>query len=447
MKTLSLLIGAFLGVALVMAILVGATMMFVRPVANVGGVGVAPAIAPPVAAPQPAAAKPVELKVTATEFALTPSALEVPAGAPFTLTFVNKGNIDHDVTIAAATLHLAAAPGNTAEGTFTIDQPGSYEMVCSIPGHAEAGMKATLTVTGDAAQAHAHDATANAEAAHVSHASVATTAKEGNQLLPYRLEGDVKVFELKAQHVQWEVLPGELVDAYAYNGMVPGPIIRVTEGDKVKVNFTNELPEPTVIHFHGPTLPNAMDGVPDVTQPVVEPGRSFTYEFVAKPAGTFIYHTHHNSASQEPKGLYGIFQVDPKEQVGQAKPYDKELFQVLGELGGYYVINGKTFPATQALEGTVGERVLVRLINMGQMAHPMHMHGHPFQITATDGYPVPPAAVLTKDVVNIGPGERYDLLVHLDNPGTWVFHCHILTHVQNKGVEPGGMITVIKVNP
>jgi FtsP/CotA-like multicopper oxidase with cupredoxin domain len=186
-----------------------------------------------------------------------------------------------------------------------------------------------------------------------------------------------------------------------------------------------------------------MDGVVDVTQKVIAPGETFTYEFVAQPGGTFMYHTHHNSAVQEGKGLYGLFIVDPKVPTVQ---YDKEYIQVLSELGGYYLINGKAFPATEPIQAKVGERVLIRLVNLGQMTHPMHMHGQPFQIVGTDGYPVPEAQALTKDVINIGPGERYDLLMTADNPGTWLFHCHILTHVQNHGVEPGGMITVVKVD-
>jgi FtsP/CotA-like multicopper oxidase with cupredoxin domain len=155
-----------------------------------------------------------------------------------------------------------------------------------------------------------------------------------------------------------------------------------------------------------------------------------------------MYHTHHNAAEQEGKGLYGVFIVDPKVPTVD---YDREYIQVLSELGGYFLINGKAFPATEPLQARVGERVLIRLINLGQMTHPMHMHGQPFKIVSTDGYPVPEVAQLTKDVVNIGPGERYDLLMTPDNPGTWLFHCHILTHVQNHGVEPGGMISVVKV--
>jgi FtsP/CotA-like multicopper oxidase with cupredoxin domain len=287
-----------------------------------------------------------------------------------------------------------------------------------------------------AAQASGH------AAAHTSHASVASTETKGNQLLEPRLEGDVKVFDVEAKVVKWEVVPGEFVEAWTYNGQVPGPLIRVTEGEKIRMNLKNSLPEATVIHFHGPMLPNSQDGVPDVTQPVVEPGQSFSYEFTAQPAGTFVYHTHHNSAVQEPKGLYGLFIVDPKEQRGP-KP-DREYFQVISELNGFFTINGKAFPATEPMLANVGERVLIRLVNLGQMPHPMHSHGHPFAIVATDGNPVqgPP---LIKDTVNIAPGERYDLEITAKMPGTWVFHCHILSHVANKGVEPGGMISVFKI--
>lgn len=145
---------------------------------------------------------------------------------------------------------------------------------------------------------------------------------------------------------------------------------------------------------------------------------------------------------QESKGLYGILQVDPKDFVPS---YDREYFQVVGEMGGFYVINGKAFPSTEPIEAKVGERVRIRLINLGQMIHPMHSHGYATKIVATDGHPVPAGLELIKDTVNIAPGERYDLEFVADNPGAWVYHCHILSHVQNKGVEPGGMISVIKV--
>ena len=276
----------------------------------------------------------------------------------------------------------------------------------------------------------------------VSHADQVATSTKGNQPLEPRIVDGVKNFDLTASVVQWEVAPGEFMEAWAYNGMVPGPLLRITEGDRIRVNLKNELPEPTIIHIHGPMLPNAMDGVPDVTQPVVQPGESFSYEFEAKPSGTFLYHTHHNSVMQKSKGLYGIVQIDPK---GDVKTYDREYFQVIGEMGGFYVINGKAFPSTEAIEAKLGERVRIRLVNLGEMVHPMHSHGFATKIVRTDGHPVPEAAQLTKDTVTIGPGERYDLEFVADNPGAWVYHCHILSHVQNKGVEPGGMISVIKV--
>ena len=179
---------------------------------------------------------------------------------------------------------------------------------------------------------------------------------------------------------------------------MPGPLLRATEGDKIRIVLKNELPEPTVVHIHGPMLPNAMDGVPDVTQPVVNPGESFAYEFEAKPSGTFLYHTHHNSVMQKSKGLYGILQIDPKNVL---KTYDREYFQVIGELGGFFVINGKAFPSTDPIEAKLGERVRIRLVNLGEMVHPMHSHGFATKIVGTDGHPVPEAAQLTQ-------GHRHD---------------------------------------
>ena len=185
-----------------------------------------------------------------------------------------------------------------------------------------------------------------------------------------------------------------------------------------------------------------MDGVPDVTQPVVNPGETFAYEIEAKPAGTFLYHTHYNSVMQKAKGLYGVLQIDPK---GFVPTYDREYFQIISELGGFYVINGKAFPSTEPIEAMLGERVRIRLINLGEMVHSIHSHGFPTTIVATDGHPVPEGARITKDTVNVAPGERYDLEFVADNPGAWLYHCHILSHVQNKGVEPGGMISLVKI--
>ena len=140
----------------------------------------------------------------------------------------------------------------------------------------------------------------------------AKTEGKGNQLMEPRMEGRVKVYDLTAEELQWEVEPGKKVKAWAYNGQVPGPQIRVREGDRVRINLTNKLPESTSIHFHGLELPNDQDGVPFITQPPVKPGESYTYEFTVPNAGSHMYHSHHNAAIQVGQGLLGAFVVEPK---------------------------------------------------------------------------------------------------------------------------------------
>jgi FtsP/CotA-like multicopper oxidase with cupredoxin domain len=409
-----------------------------------------PFIRPPATA---ASTEATALKLVATDLKFDNTELHLAGPGATTVQLQNAGLLEHDLTIEGTRLRLFAKPGQTTDATLKIDKPGTYAYFCSLPGHREAGMSGKLIVeNGAAAPSSAVRTTAKATpapaAAHASHASTAATQKDGNQPLPFVMEGTVKVFALTARAVQWEVLPGVFEEAWVYNDQLPGPVIRVTEGEAVRVDVTNALPEDTVIHFHGPRIPNAMDGVSDVTQPAIKRGERFSYEFTAEPSGTFVYHTHHNAASQEPKGLYGVLIVDPKPGSAEAQrdaQYAHDYLQVVSEFGSYFTVNGKAFPATPVLEAKTGEKVRLRLINLGQALHPMHLHGHHFKIVGTDGYAVegPP---LVKDTVIVGPGERYDLEFVADNPGAWLFHCHILSHVANQGVEPGGMITVLKVS-
>ena len=396
------------------------------------------------------------LRLVASDLKFDARELRLPGPGAAKVQLQNAGLIDHDLSVEGTRFKLFARPGQTADATLKVDKPGTYAFYCSLPGHREAGMAGTLVVGGSTALAQTSQASATGAqhgpaagtAAHASHAVTVATQQRGNQPLAFTTDGDTKVFALTARAVRWEVLPGVFEEAWVYNDQLPGPLLRVTEGDRVRVTVTNELPEDTVLHFHGPRIPNAMDGVPDVTQPPIKRGESFTYEFAATPAGTFVYHTHHNAAAQEPKGLYGVLLIDPAPGSAQAERdarYDRDYLQVVSEFGGYFLVNGKAFPATDVLEAKPGERVRLRLINLGQALHPMHLHGYHFKIVGTDGYPVegPP---LVKDTVTVGPGERYDLEFVADNPGTWVFHCHILSHVANQGVEPGGMLTVLKVS-
>ena len=267
------------------------------------------------------------------------------------------------------------------------------------------------------------------------------TANEGGQLLPYQLDGDVKVFALEAKPVLWKINADTQVTAWTYNGTVPGPMIRITEGDKVRVIFKNNLVNPTTIHWHGVLVPNNMDGV---GQPI-KPGETFTAEFVAKPAGTFMYHSHYDTDIQINIGLFGAFIIEPKNWA-EVKP-DQDVTLILNEwrmINGvtypampdmgepnYFTVNGKTYPDIPTINVKLGERVRVRFIGAGQFEHPMHLHGMPFKIVATDGYPVPEVAQLTKDTIPVHPGERFDIEFIADNPGQWVFHCHIVHYVTN----------------
>jgi len=286
------------------------------------------------------------------------------------------------------------------------------------------------------------------------------SADQGGQPLNFRLEDGVKVFELTAKAVKWKLTDGAEVTAYTYNGTVPGPMIRVTEGDRLRVIVKNELPEPTTIHWHGVEVQNAMDGVPGVTQDPIRPGETFTYEFTAKPAGTFMYHSHYDGDVQVGAGLYAPFIIDPQEPEANPPTVDKIL--MLSEwrvqngityaampMGGmepnYFTINGKAFPSTETINVKKGEVVRLRLIGIGQFIHPMHLHGFSFKVIATDGHPVPEAAQLTKDTISVAPGERYDLEFVATEPGKWMLHCHILHHTTNDNVEPGGLMLVINV--
>ena len=299
----------------------------------------------------------------------------------------------------------------------------------------------------------------------VSAAAAAAPDARGNQPLePRRIDG-VKEFELTTSVIKWNILPDVQVGAYAYNGMVPGPLIRVAGGDKIRVRVKNDLPEPTSVHWHGLIIPNAQDGAADVTQPPIKPGETFTYEYtVPNTPGTFFYHTHVMPDRQQALGLYGAFVIDdPAAQrdynqeyiveLGEWRVMDEQTFPAMdfdGMLPNFFTINGKGYPATETIKARVGDRLLFRFIGTGQFIHPMHIHGGPFEIVATDGNPVPAGARLTKDTVLVGPGERYDVVWTAREPGKWLLHCHINHHITNNGAEVdggGGLTMIVDVQP
>jgi len=269
----------------------------------------------------------------------------------------------------------------------------------------------------------------------------AKTAGKGNQILEPRLDGATKVFDLTASVVQWEVSPGQRVEAWTFNGQVPGPQIRVREGDRVRVILTNKLPESTSIHFHGLELPNAQDGVPFLTQPPIKPGATYAYEFVVPNAGSNMYHSHHNSAKQVGLGMLGAFVVEPR-RPQRVERADVDYVLILNDGSHGFTLNGKSFPATEPVAVKQGQRLRLRFMNEGMMIHPMHLHGMHMTVIAKDGWPVP--APWKCDTLNVAPGERWDVIVHCNNPGTWAFHCHILPHAES---DHGmfGMVTALVV--
>ena len=232
--------------------------------------------------------------------------------------------------------------------------------------------------------------------------------------------------------MRWNILPDVEVGAYAYNGQVPGPLIRVRPHDRVRMRVRNELPEPTTVHWHGLILPIEQDGVPELSQPPIPPSGEHVYEFdVPDSPGTYFYHTHFSADRQQPLGLYGALIIDDPERppevaseqvvmLGEWTVIGSETYpamQLDGMLPNYFTFNGKSYPATETLPAKVGDRILFRLIGSGQFIHPIHIHGGPFEIAATDGNPVPAAARLTKDTVLVGPGERYDVVWTARNLG------------------------------
>lgn len=299
-------------------------------------------------------------------------------------------------------------------------------------------------------------------------ARIAAAKARGDVDLVPTMDNGVKVFNLETSVIRWNILPDVTVEGYAFNATIPGPRIRVTEGDRVRIEVTNRLPESTTVHWHGLILPNEMDGPAKITQQPIPPGGSYTYEFTTEQAGTFFYHSHDHVDRQQAFGLYGALIIDPKnaEQAPKADQADHEYVIQLqewlkregltypamlmeGGLPNYFTINGKAFPATDTVKMKVGETIKLRFVGSNNnFVHPMHVHGGPFTVVARDGYVLPESARFQADTVNVGPGQRYDVIWKALRPGKWLVHCHIPHHTTNNNVEEdggGGLMMVLEV--
>lgn len=250
--------------------------------------------------------------------------------------------------------------------------------------------------------------------------------------------------------------------AFSFNGQSPGPLFHVKEGDDVEIEIENQTTLPHTIHWHGlyqrGTWKN--DGVPDVTQPAIPPGETFTYRFKAEPSGTMWYHCHVNvNEHVAMRGMWGPFIIDPKDPPPVEKEVTKDYIMMFsswasawakkpgyggvpGDVPDFFTINGKAYPDTQPLRIKEGDVVRIRLIGAGDELHSIHIHGHLFEVYAKDGRPLPNPYLA--DTILFGPGERYDLILRADNPGIWMVHDHIDKHTTNGSSPMGGMMTTIE---
>jgi manganese oxidase len=270
--------------------------------------------------------------------------------------------------------------------------------------------------------------------------------------LPFTLDNGVKVFNLVAEPVKQEIIPGRTIDLWGYNGSAPGPTIQVNQGDRVRIVFDNHLPEPTSMHWHGLEIPNDMDGAPGTSQDPVRPGGRFVYEFTLHQEGTYFYHPH--MAMQEMMGMLGAFIMHPK--VLRAPRVDQDFVIMLQEYAvlpnnsvpnsmnmefNWLTFNGKTGPATTPLVVRLGNRVRVRLINLGMDHHPIHLHGHTFFVTGTEGGPIPQSAWYPGNTALVGVAQARDLEFVANNTGEWMLHCHLPHHMMNQMSSNVGPMT------
>lgn len=263
--------------------------------------------------------------------------------------------------------------------------------------------------------------------------------------LPWRMKNGVKEFHLVAEPVEREIAPGMVAHLWGYNGQSPGPTIEVVEGDRVRIYVTNRLPEKTSVHWHGQRLPNGMDGVSGLTQLPIMPGKTFVYEFEAKRAGTFMYHPHADEMVQMAMGLMGSWITHPKNPKFMA--VDRDFIFLLNaydiEPGSYkpkintmldfnlWTWNSRAFPGIDPLVVNKNDKVRIRVGNLTMTNHPIHLHGHEFQVTGTDGGWVPPSARWPEVTTDVGVGQMRAIEFVANELGDWSLHCHKSHHTMN----------------
>ncbi|GAB7547728.1 multicopper oxidase family protein [Cupriavidus sp. 8B] len=263
--------------------------------------------------------------------------------------------------------------------------------------------------------------------------------------LPWRMRNGWKEFHLIAEPVEREFAPGMKAHLWGYNGQSPGPTIECVEGDKVRIFVTNKLPEHTTVHWHGVILPAGMDGVGGLSQPHIKPGKTFVYEFVMGKSGTFMYHPHSDEMVQMAMGMMGFIVVHPKDASFMRVDRDFVFLMSAYDIdpGSYtprvsemtdfnmWTWNSRVFPGIDPLPVRLGDRVRIRMGNLTMTNHPIHIHGHDFEVTGTDGGWVPKSARWPEVTVDVAVGQMRAFEFTANNPGDWAFHCHKSHHTMN----------------
>jgi manganese oxidase len=276
--------------------------------------------------------------------------------------------------------------------------------------------------------------------------------------LPFVMDNGVKVFHLIAEPVKQSILPNKVLDLWGYNGSAPGPTIQVNQGDHVRIIVDNHLPESTAMHWHGFEIPIDMDGMPGISQDPIKPGGRFVYEFDIHQAGTFFYHSH--LAMQEMAGMLGGFIMHPAEPYAPHVDHDflihlqeyavlpsSTVPNTLNMEYNWLLLNGKAGPAPTPLLVRQNSRVRIRFINLGMDHHPMHLHGHTFYITGTEGGRIPEAGWWPGNTVLVGVAQARAIEFVANNPGTWMLHCHLPHHMMNQMSSNVGRMSRLNSGP
>jgi uncharacterized cupredoxin-like copper-binding protein len=394
------------------------------------------------------------VQVTLSEFKVVFNPSVITAG-DVTFVVTNAGAVDHNFAFPSLNIRTAMLKaGEVAKLEVKGMEVGDVEYLCEVAGHGAAGMTGLISIVEVGA---VMDMAAGSMSSTMSWQQMDKMMEEvalkfptktvgtGNLELPFTMSDDgYKVFSLTAKIIPWEVEPGKFVDGWAYNGMIPGPIVHANVGDKIRIVLKNELPESTALHLHGVRVPNSMDGVDPYTQKAIIPGGTFIYEWTASEPSVGMYHSHHNAQVQVPNGLAGAILIGDWKTMAMAAAggrtkdannvAEQEVVMVLNDSGTIGLsLNGKSFPATSPYSLAIGESMVVHYYNEGNMTHPMHLHQPAGLVVAKDGIML--ESPFWADTLNVAPGERWTVVYTPKDAGVWAWHCHILTHAET----PEGM--------